>query len=69
MEADLCGPYKWACTSCSVLVDGVIFFDFTILICLLLMQASQSSSTSPRLYSIALLIALASELQDSESEE
>ena len=55
--------------SYSLLVVGVIFFDFTILIYLLLIQALQTFSTFPRLCSIALLIASISESEDSESKD
>ena len=44
------------CTSYSLFVIGVIFFDLTILVCLLSIYALQSSSTPLRLYFVALLM-------------
>ena len=63
------------CISWSFFVVGVIFFTFTILIYLLLMQASQNSSISLKLYSIAsfktslLLVSICESLSGLKSEE
>lgn len=56
IDASSCGFYKSVCTSCNLLVVGFIFLDFTILVCLLLMQASQSSSILSILGSMTLLM-------------
>lgn len=42
MLAGLCDLYKLACIFCNLLIISVIFFDFTILVYLLLIQAFQS---------------------------
>ena len=73
IEIGLCGPHRSACISCNLFVVGVILFDFIILMCLLLMQALQSSSILSMFSSIVLLIGedlIKSELNSSlESEE
>ena len=56
MEADAYGSYRSACISCNLFVIGVILFDFMILVCLLLMQVSQNSSTPSIFRSIVLFM-------------
>ena len=48
--------HRSAYISCNLFVVGVIFFHFTILVCLLLIQVLQSFSTPSMFSSITLLI-------------
>ena len=56
MEAGSYDLYRSACISCNLFVVSVIFLDFTILVCLFLIQALQSSSILSMFNSIALLM-------------
>ena len=56
MKIGLYSAHKLTCISCNLFVIYVILFDFTILVCLLSIQALQSFSTPSIFSSIALLI-------------
>ena len=72
MEASLCGFYKSAYITCNLFVVSVILFIFTILVCLLLIQASQNFST-PSIFNFIVLFMgeglLACELDSSSESE
>ena len=67
METDSCTLHRLTCISCNLLIVDVILFDFTILIYLLLIQASQSSFTLSILNLIALLMGKSLSTSESDS--